>query len=140
MRWDALDGGLWSLPTKTTPHLLPLPRFARDVVATCPRLVGSPFVFPSNKLTTHMTTYSNAKEALDAAKVEGWTFHDLRRTMASTFPALGVDETVSEMIQNHKLPASKVSAAGRVYNRYKYVPQQREALEKWADYVAGLKS
>ena len=140
MRWDALDGDLWSLGTKTTAHLLPLPKAALAVLADLPRLAGSPYVFPSNKLSTHITTYSDAKEALHSSGVKGGTFHDLRRTMASTLPALGVDETVSEMIQNHRLPGTKVSTAGRVYNRYKYVPQQREALEKWADYVAGLTS
>lgn len=138
MRWDAIDGDLWSLETKTTPHLLPLPSVALDVLTDVPRHVGSPYVFPSNKLTTHITTYSDAKEAMDASGIEGWTFHDLRRTMASTFPALGVDETVNEMIQNHKLPSTKVSTAGRVYNRYKYVPQQREALKAWAAHIERL--
>ncbi len=134
MKWNDIEDGLWSLETKTTPHLLPLPKAVLDVLAAVPRLASSPYVFPSNKLTTHLTAYTAAKDALDVAKVDGWTFHDLRRTFASTAPSLDVDALTVERVLNHRLPGSLGAVAG-VYNRYGYLDEQREALEKWAAHI-----
>ena len=40
-----------------------------------------------------------------------------------------------EQIHNHKLPRTHVSVSGKIYNRYRYVEEMREALEKYASYV-----
>jgi hypothetical protein len=62
--------------------------------------------------------------------VAGWTFHDLRPTQATIFPDLDVDEMIVERIHNHSLPGTSGSGSMKIYNRHKYLPQMRAALEK----------
>jgi hypothetical protein len=51
---------------------------------------------------THNQDDSVAKAALDKqSRVKDWTFHNLRRTMATGCEALGVLHTVTESLLNH---------------------------------------
>lgn len=149
MRWAEIDigedgGGLWRIPSRTTkngePHVLPLPRAAVDLLRGCPHIDDSPFVFPSaHDAGKHLSGFSKWKDKLDLmAGVADWTPHDLRRTQASVAPSLGISEVLMEQIHNHKLPKSQVSVSGKTYNRYRYVTEMREALEKYASYLEGL--
>lgn len=117
IRWDALDGDLWSFANKDTSGagnnilVLPLPRLAMNVIRSCPRTTSA-FVFPSSRLVTHFTTYGDAKEELDRASgVTGWTFHDLRRTVSTHMIPLGVGEVVVERILHHRLPRTLSAVA-----------------------------
>jgi len=65
-----------------------------------------------------------------------WTLHDLRRTAATGLAELGVLPHVIECILNH-LSGFRAGVAA-IYNRNRYVPEMREALCKWADYIEGL--
>jgi integrase len=65
-----------------------------------------------------------------------WTLHDLRRTCATGLAELGVLPHVIECILNH-LSGFRAGVAA-IYNRNRYLPEMREALCKWADYVEGL--
>ena len=144
MRWAHLDldGALWTMPNRSTKnketHLLPLPQMALEIIGSCPRISGSPFVFPSaHDRERYLTGFAVMKEKLDVLSgVREWVFNDCRRSMATHMPALDVDETIIERIQNHKLAAgARVSQVQRVYNRYKYLPQMLQALEKWSAHV-----
>ena len=59
-----------------------------------------------------------------------WTLHDLRRTVRSGLPALGVSDVVAEAVLAHARPG----IAG-VYDLYGYLPEKRDALERWAAHV-----
>ncbi len=60
-----------------------------------------------------------------------WTAHDLRRTFATQLgEALHVDPVVVEKCLGHKMP--KIMAT---YNKNEMLPQRKEALNQWANYI-----
>ena len=63
-----------------------------------------------------------------------WTAHDLRRTFATQLgEALHVDPVVVEKCLGHKMP--KIMAT---YNKNEMLPQRKEALNQWANYIESL--
>ena len=74
---------------------------------------------------------------LDAEKpaVRRFTPHDLRSTMKSHMRALGVPRDISEMCLNHKL-----SGVEGIYDRHTYFDERKEALEKWARFLAACEA
>jgi integrase len=62
-----------------------------------------------------------------------WTLHDLRRTCATGLAELGVLPHIIECILNH-LSGFRSGVAG-IYNRNRYLPEMRQALERWANKV-----
>jgi hypothetical protein len=64
---------------------------------------------------------------------DDWRFHDLRRTAATNMAIIGVQPHIIEAVLNHK--SGIVSGVAAVYNRYAYVDEKREALERWANRV-----
>ena len=91
--------------------------------------------------------FSRAKAAIDKAIVEAlkgqgsdpikpWVFHDLRRTVASGMAEMGVLPHVVETVLNHR--SGTIRGVARVYNRYSYAAEKREALDKWAARVAAI--
>jgi len=78
------------------------------------------------------------KLALDARLkgVAPWRLHDLRRSCATGMAELGVQPHIIEAVLNH-VSGHKGGVAG-IYNRAKYEPEMRTALQRWADYVEAL--
>jgi hypothetical protein len=72
-------------------------------------------------------------EGQEMAPMPAWTLHDVRRTVRSNLPALGVPDVVAEAILAHARPG----IAG-VYDLYSYLPEKREALERWASRLAAI--
>jgi integrase len=62
---------------------------------------------------------------------EGWTPHDLRRTVATGLAAAGVAPHVIEAALNH-VSGFRGGVAG-VYNRHSYEPEIRRALDIWEE-------
>jgi integrase len=62
-----------------------------------------------------------------------WTLHDLRRTCATGLAELGVLPHVIECVLNHL--SGFRSGVAAIYNRNRYLPEMREALEVWGDKV-----
>ncbi|MGY4447927.1 integrase [Bradyrhizobium sp. i1.3.1] len=153
MQWAELDtsSGLWTLPSARTKnhreHLLPLVPAALALLP--PRRNDREFLFgdgPRRSGDPHcgFSGWSKSKTALDTRIGEAlgeplphWTVHDLRRS-ASTGMAdrLGVLPHIVESILNH-VSGHRAGVAG-VYNRARYAAEMREALERWAEYVAAL--
>lgn len=71
--------------------------------------------------------------AAGAGEVESFTPRDLRRTARSYFPALNISQEVSRKIMNHSL-----EGIDRVYDRYDYMDQMREALESFSSYISSI--
>ena len=73
-----------------------------------------------------------------------WTLHDLRRTFATKLAELRVAPHVIERVLNHKFGSISnrtqgvISAVAEVYNRWAYLPEMREAVEKWEGYLISL--
>jgi len=65
--------------------------------------------------------------------VGGFRAHDLRRTCRTYLSRLGIDQFVGERVLNHKRKGIE-----GVYDLYDFLPQKRDALEKWAAYLARI--
>lgn len=101
----------------------------------------SPYVFPAASVRSEKTTtfagWSKGKRKLDRAlKLAPWTIHDLRRTLRTLWAELGVPIEVAERYINHV--SGVHSGVQGIYNRYKYLPEMRAAVEKWEDFLQSL--
>ncbi|MDG5748559.1 integrase family protein [Qipengyuania sp. XHP0207] len=70
--------------------------------------------------------------------IDHWTFHDLRRTLATGMQRLDVRFEVTEAILNH-VGASKSGVAG-VYQRHEWKTEKIAALSAWSAHIAALVS
>jgi integrase len=138
MRWADLDldKGIWALPSKSTkagrPHLVPLSNAAIGIIKAQPRL--SEYVFPGRRTdgSRPVCGFSKVKVRLDKiCGVAGWRFQDLRRTTATKLAERGVPPHVTEKVLNHSSVAAGPMA--KIYQRYEYLYERREALDTWAD-------
>ena len=149
MRWDEIDleSKLWTLPAERVKngerHEVPLSDAAATVLATVPRIKTTKgFVFTTRR-DAAVSGFSRAKDRLDAAitaasvdgapAVDHWTFHDLRRTMASGMARLGIQLPVIEKVLNHT--SGSFRGVVGVYQRHSYSDEKRKALEAWASFV-----
>jgi integrase len=70
------------------------------------------------------------------AKVDRWTFHDLRRTAASGMARLGVDLPVIERCLNH-VSGSFGGVVG-IYQRHSFADEMQTAFATWGAHVDAL--
>jgi integrase len=80
--------------------------------------------------------WSKSKGMLDAvAKLKTpWTLHDLRRTALTRLEALEVPVMVLGHIANHRT-TTRAGFTSKVYAKYDYAKEKREALDIWAAQV-----
>ena len=149
MRWGEIDWEqkLWVLPASRTKN-------ATSTSSRCPpalqiletlreaRVAGSEFVFTTTGRSP-VSGFSKVKKQLDALikaehgePIASWRFHDLRRSGNSKMPRLGVELAVCEKILNHV--SGTFSGVVGVYERYAFLDEKRDALEKWAQFVGQL--
>lgn len=147
-----LQKGVWKLlPSRTkTRSYIEIP-LAQQVVTWLEEVMvfscGSVYLFPA-RLLIHMKngkprknrfghispdTLNVALKRLPLEGVEHFTVHDMRRTARTQMSALGVDPFVAERALNHKLPKMQ-----QIYDRHDYLPQRRQALERWADLLGAI--
>lgn len=62
-----------------------------------------------------------------------FTPHDLRRTVMTRLGDLGVLPHVVEKIANHTMEGVMA-----VYNRQEYLPERKEAMDRWGGHVQRL--
>ena len=149
MRWSELspDLTLWTLPRErtknSTKHQVPLAPWARSILANLPRVNGSDFVFTTTGRTS-INNHARAKLAIDAAvaslnggkPISSWTFHDIRRSAATSMARLGVQLPVVEKILNHT--GSSFGGVAGIYQRHDFADEKRAALECWARHLSTL--
>ena len=100
--------------------------------------VKSEFVFTSTGRVP-FSGFSKSKARLDARAdlAEPWRLHDLRRSVATHMAEeLKIAPHIIEACLNH-ISGSKAGVAG-VYNRALHLPERREALTAWANYLMTL--
>lgn len=137
MRWADLDleAATWTLPADTTKsaraHLVPLSAPLVDQLKATPKL--GPYVWTTDG-ESYVSGFAKAKGRLDTylkatgAELAPWTFHDLRRTVATHMVRLGVLEAVVGRLLNH----APQGVTAQVYALHSYAPEKRAALEAWA--------
>ena len=89
------------------------------------------FLFPARgRSETCFNGWSKCKATLDTLSgVADWTLHDLRRTFASNLAASGVQLPVIEKLLNHV--SGSFGGIVAVYQRHNFMPEMRDAIEKW---------
>ena len=148
------DKPVWEIPSHRTkngrPHVVPLSPLAYSIIENRPYFGDLGFLFTTTGKTP-VSGFSKAKERLDEwiashRKEKGvppmpeWTLHDLRRTMVTMMnERLGIAPHIVEACVNHISGSAKAGVAG-VYNKAVYLKERREALNAWAEYIAGLLS
>ena len=138
-REELSDNGLtWNIPGSRTKnrraHLVPLAPLARDILKSLTAKAGLLFTTTG---TSPVSGFSKIKKRLDKSMlIPPWRLHDLRRTCATGMAGIGIAPHVVEAALNH-VSGAKASVAG-TYNRAAYEPEKRAALERWANYVAGI--
>ena len=141
-RWADIDVDkrTWTIPAEVSKnghvHVVPLNDLALEIIAAAKverdkrrkpsrRKAASEYVFPSRVGGGPIQYLGNADHALKTAGCT-WQGHDLRRTAATTMGELGVTRFVQDRVLNH-IDAS----IGGTYDRYEYLAEKRDALERW---------
>jgi integrase len=127
-----------------TEHTFPYGAMTAAIIESVPRRNSTDFLFPSRyEDDKPFSGWSKFKTELNDGCAH-WTLHDLRRTFATKMAELRVAPHVVERLLNHKLGSiqnrtnSVVSAVAEVYNRWAYLPEMREAIEKWETHLEGI--
>ena len=74
------------------------------------------------------------RQVQKTSKVSDFTFHACRHTLKTRLGELGIPPHIKDKVLHHAPPRS----AGEAYDHYDYLPEQREAIEAWADHVKVL--
>ena len=110
-------------------HIIPLSKQATVLVERLLKQDGEFLIKTGRTGDKPVNGFSKAKAQLDRLSgVQDWKFHDIRRTVATNLSKLGVDRFLLQRIVNHT--DSGVTA---IYDRYSYLEEKREALQRWAD-------
>jgi integrase len=116
-------------------HVVPLSAPALDILAAYQSREGA-FVFCD---TRAFSSWGRGKRELGerlataGTKLDHWTQHDLRRSVATGMAEIGVAPHIVEAALNH-VSGHKAGVAG-IYNRATYEKKKRTALALWADHV-----
>lgn len=108
-------------------HVLPITQSMRDIIDQAPIWNGGDYIFSTTNGQSSSSGFSKAKKKIDKLSgVKDWTFHDIRRSVATHMAKEGVMQEHIERILGHTI----VGVAG-TYNRYSYLDEKVVALELW---------
>lgn len=128
------------LPAERTkqgrPHIVPLTKTAVRIVRPWyeDTTEETPYLF-GRSCEMEFKGWDYGHKMLELAMkrpIDRWTFHDIRRTVATGMQRIGVNIPVIEAVLGH---ASPYGSLARVYQRYGYYKEKRQALEAWEDYL-----
>ncbi len=138
-RWADVDleAGEWRLSeTKNgKPHRLPLSRQAVALLQDIGPRQPADLIFPARGGDKLLNWDRATKVVMEATRTAGWTRHDLRRTGATMLGEMGVEPHIIEAALNHTSIHSQLAAT---YNRSRYFPAVKEALQLLADSLDGI--
>jgi integrase len=100
----------------------------------------SEWVFPGTGSRGPITIFSVAKaieRSIGHFSIEPFTSHDLRRTAATQMEEIGISPFIVAHILGH-VSVTKASITSKVYARYAYEKEKREAIDLWAARLAGI--
>lgn len=144
--WDWVHDDTITIPASVTKnhieHTFPLSSTAKSIIKRIPVYKDCPYLFPAARTVSEKTTifngWSKPKNRLDnQTGITDWVLHDIRRTVASGLASLGVPQIVVEKLLNH-VSGGAQTAISRIYNRHQYMPEMRNALLKWEEYLVNL--
>lgn len=124
-----LADAFWEMPrartkTKKNIHVVALPPMALAIVKRHTEAItddDEPRVFPG------LSRNHDAYRDLSAITGGTYVWKDLRRTMTTRLAELGCSTEVIDRVLNH----ARTSVTDVNYNKYRYLPEVREALTAW---------
>ncbi|HGJ5857264.1 tyrosine-type recombinase/integrase [Arsenophonus nasoniae] len=129
--WD-FDNGLWIVPkehSKTNEKIIrPIPENIRPFLEKLLYLNHKTgyLLGELKRPTTVSQSGRNIHKKL--GQTEPWALHDLRRTFATKMNDMGIAPHIVEQLLGHALPGIM-----SIYNRSQYLPEKRDALNKWCE-------
>jgi integrase len=146
MEWAEIDleTAEWNIPgakmKMRLPHLVPLSRQAVEVLTEIKPLTGhGKYVFPSTRSFSRCMSDNTINAAFRRMGFDGETIvgHGFRATARTI-----LDEILGfrpDLIE-HQLAHAVRDPNGRAYNRTAFLPQRKEMMQTWSDYLDGLKA
>ena len=140
--WDDVDfeGKEWRLPAHTTKmndlHIVPLATQTIKLLEELKKLTGEgKFLFPSERRRHHLRMNENAiNYTIHKMGYKGkMVGHAFRALASTTLNEMGFPPDVIERQLAHA-ERNQVRAA---YNHAEYLPQRREMMQKWGDFIEG---
>jgi len=108
-------------------QVVPLTSRMKSLLETQPRWNGGDFFFSTTNGRTPSSGFSKAKIKFDElAGISNWTFHDIRRSVATHMARSGVIQEHIERVLGHAL-----GGVVGTHNRYSYQDEKRRAFEIW---------
>jgi integrase len=156
-----LTHGLWTIPAARAKnkreHAVPLSDMAIEIIAAqiadadalaerkgraVPKWV---FPAPGGRAAVTGASIPKAVKREEVIKrgmatimgIEPFTPHDFRRTAATGMEEIGISPFIVGHVLNH-VSVTKSTVTSRVYARYSYDKEKREALDLWADRLTGI--
>ncbi|MCP5019073.1 MAG: integrase arm-type DNA-binding domain-containing protein [Ketobacter sp.] len=145
MEWTEIDWdqALWQIPADKMkmkePHIVPLSTQAIAILEEIHSLTGrGKYVFPSARGRSRPLSENGVRVALRTMGYDNdtMTAHGFRATARTI-----LDEVLCFRVDliEHQLAHTVRDTNGRAYNRTKHLPQRKDMMQKWADYLNGLK-
>ncbi len=146
-RWHDIDfkARTWTVPPEHSKtgkgHVVPLAPWTCEEFRLLQRLAKrSAYVLPAadgkdaadSKLLTR--GLARCQKRFKEAGIAPFTLHDLRRTCRTGLARLKVEPHIAERVLNH----AQEKIAG-TYDTHDYMDEKRAALNKWAEYLEGLR-
>ncbi|WP_431819596.1 tyrosine-type recombinase/integrase [Burkholderia sp. F1] len=145
-RWEEIDLGAaeWKVPPEKIKsrrlHIVPLPKQALTLLRELQEMYGNRgYILPilhSNRKLPHMSraTINRAIDYMVPDNPEPITGHDFRATASTHLHEMGWKDEVVEMQLSHKDKDKTRST----YNHAKYLPERREMMQAWADWLSDV--
>lgn len=138
MKWDKIQGGVWTVPASLSKskreHRVPLPDLAIELLQDSKE---TGFVFESRPGEPLKGLKRPIDRVREISGVEDFRPHDLRRTAATYMAELKIDRTTLGKILNHSGLAGDGQVTA-VYDRYDYMDEKKAALSKWSRYLESI--
>jgi len=139
-----LDEATWNIPGEKMkmgePHLVPLSKQAVAILQELKPLTGhGKYVFPSGRSFVRPMSENAVNAALrrmgyDKGTMTGHGFRAMARTILDEVLHIRPDYI------EHQLAHAVRDPLGRAYNRTAHLEERRIMMQKWADYLDGLKA
>jgi len=147
VRWSDIDfdDQLMTIPAGVSKnkieHIVPLDGLSWAVIEEMKGITGDyEYLFPASNRggfieDKHIFNTSISKVireySTEHKKVRKFLARDIRRTVKTLMGKAGIDKAIRDRVQNHSLQ----DISSKHYDRYDYLPEKRQALKVWNDYL-----
>ena len=140
MQWRQIDGEQWTLGPKehkgghkrARSIIRPLNDAARQILKKYEG-VHKEYVFPGRfeKPSSHIRLSTHVRDIRNCYGIKDFTPNHLRHTISTRMREIGIRPDIVERIIGHHVDSGVVG----VYSSYNWLPEMRDALEKWQDWI-----